>query len=213
VNNSGHSVYDRLMKTEQPIFQSVFAAQWETLPAVMHKHYANRPFSHDVVMVEGKMDVEFGWLVKLFSPMLRLVGALVPYQGQGIPVEVYFRSEPDSARYCLDRVFHFPNKKPYVFYSKMVQLEGSIIIEFMKYGIGWKHRYYYNGDKVILEHMGYVWKVLGKIIPVPLGVLLGRGYAEEEALDEDRFRMKMNIIHPLFGKMYEYRGEFKVCDE
>lgn len=201
------------MTTQDPIFKSVFAAQWETLPAVMHKHYANRPFSHDVGTVEGKMDVEFGWLVKLLSPMLRLVGALVPYQGKDIPVTVSFRSEPDSNRFCLDRTFHLPHKSPYVFFSRLVPIEKDIIVEWMKYGIGWKHRFYYQDEKVILEHVGYVWNLLGKMLPIPLGLLLGRGYAEEQALDENRFRMKMNIIHPLFGKMYEYRGVFKVIDE
>lgn len=201
------------MNSIQPIFKSIFGHQWMDLPQVMHKHYANRPYSDDVVTVEGKMDVEFGWLVKLFSPILRLVGALVPYQGKDIPVTVHFRSEPDSTAYCLDRTFNFPDKKPYVFFSKLIQIKDDVIVEVMKYGIGWKHRFYYDGNKVLLEHKGYVWKVGGNIIPVPIGLLLGRGYAEEEALNENTFRMKMNITHPLFGKMYEYRGVFKVVDE
>lgn len=201
------------MTTGQPIFQSVFAEQWDKLPTVIHKHYANRPFSDDVVTVEGNMDVEFGWLIKLFSPFLRLFGVLVPYQGNDVPVTVKFRSESDSSVYCLDRTFNFPNKNPYVFYSRMVPVKENLIIEFMKYGIGWKHRFYYKDDKVILEHHSYVWKVFNLIIPVPIGLFLGRGYAEEEAMNENQFRMKMNITHPLFGKMYEYRGVFEVIDE
>jgi len=156
------------------------------------------------------MDVEFGWLVGLLSPFLRIFGALVPHQGHNIPVTVHFRSEPDSAAYCLDRKFNFKNEKPYVFYSKMIQVKGDVIIELMKYGIGWKHRFYFDGEKVILEHRGYVWKIFGIIIPIPLGLLLGKGYAEEKSLSDNRFRMKMNITHPLFGKMYEYRGVFEV---
>lgn len=200
------------MTTGQPIFQAVLGEQWNKLPLVFHKHYANRPFTDDVVVVSGKMDVEFGWLIKLFSPLLRLFGVLVPYQGNDIPVTVKFRSETESSAYCLDRTFNFLNKKPYVFYSKMVPVKDELIIEFMKYGIGWKHRFYYNGDKVILEHHSYVWKFLNIIIPVPVGLFLGRGYAEEEAINDNEFRMKMNITHPLFGKMYEYRGEFEVID-
>ena len=201
------------MAPNLPIFQSVFAEQWQELPPVMHKHYANRPYCDDVVTVEGKMDVEFGWLVRLLSPFLRVFGALVPYQGKDIPVTVQFRSEPDSAAYCLDRTFNFTNKKPYVFYSKMVVIKRDIIVEFMKYGIGWKHCYSYNDDKVKLEHLGYVWKIFGRIIPIPLGLFLGCGYAEEEALDQNNFRMKMNITHPMFGKMYEYKGRFKIIGD
>jgi len=201
------------MSSKQPIFQSIFAEQWETLPAVMHKHYANRPYCDDVVKVEGKMDVEFGTLVTWLSPLLRLFGALVPYQGHDIPVTVFFRSEKNSNTYCLDRHFHFANKPAYIFYSRMVPIKKNIIVEYMKYGIGWKHRFYFDGNKVILEHCGYVWRFFGLGLPIPLGLFLGKGYAEEEALSETRFRMKMTIEHFLFGRMYEYRGEFEMCDE
>jgi len=201
------------MRTTQPIFKSIFAEQWEKLPAVMHKHYANRAYSEDLVTVAGKLDVEFGWWVKTLSPFLRIFGALVPYQGNNIPVTVRFRSELGSAAYCLERIFNFPDQKNYIFYSKMIQVKDDVIVENMKYGIGWKHRFYYNGNKVILEHIGYVLSIFGKSIPIPLNLFLGRGYAEEEAIDENRFRMKMNITHSLFGKIYEYRGEFEMLDE
>jgi len=198
------------MTKKDPIFQSILGEQWFSLPPVLHRHYANRPYCDDVVVVEGKMDVEFGWPVSLLNPFLRLFGALVPHQGHDIPVTVHFRSEIDSEAYCLDRTFNFINKKPYIFSSKMVQVKDDVIIEFMKFGIGWKHRYYYDGKKVLLEHRGYVWKIFDIIIPIPLGFFLGKGYAEEESLTDNSFRMKMNITHPVFGKMYEYRGEFEV---
>ena len=198
------------MSDLQPIFQSIFNADWQNLPPVMHKHYANRPYSDDVVTVSGKMDVEFGWLVRLMSPLLRVFGALVPYQGNNIPVTVHFRSRHDSNLYCLDRTFNFPNKEPYVFFSKLTPINIDIVVELMKYGIGWKHRFYWNGEKVILEHRGYVWKLSGMTVPVPLGLILGKGYAEEEAIDDNNFRMKMNITHSVFGKMYEYRGFFAI---
>jgi len=201
------------MTPNQPIYKPIFGEQWDKLPPVMRKHYANHPFCDDVVTVEGEMDVEFGWLVKLLIPFLRIFGVLVPYQGLDVPVVVHFRSNPDSAAYSLDRAFHFPNKKPYIFYSKMVHIKDDIVVEFMKYGIGWRHRFYYNGNKVILEHHSYVWKIFGKIITIPIGLLLGRVYAEEEAINENRFRMEMNMIHLLFGKMYEYRGEFEILNE
>jgi len=198
------------MTKQAPIFQPIFGEQWSSLPPVMYRHYSNRPYCDDVVVVVGKMDVEFGWLVSLLTPFLKIFGALVPHQGHDIPVTVRFSSEADSAAFCLKRTFNFKNKKPYVFSSKMLQIKDDVIVEFMKFGIGWKHRFYYDGKKVILEHRGYVWKVFGIIIPIPLGLLLGKACAEEEAINDNSFRMKMNIIHPLFGKMYEYRGVFEV---
>lgn len=197
----------------QPIFQTIFGDNWKKLPPVMHKHYANRPFSNDVVTVKGALDIEFSRMTLLLSPLLRIFGALVPHQGLRIPVTVHFRSEPDSSVFCFDRIFHFRDRKPYRFFSRLVPIKDDVVIEFMRFGIGWEHTYQFNNGKVVLTQRGYVWKIFGYIIPIPLGLLFGRGYAEEEALTDTTFKMKVNLIHPLFGKMYEYRGEFGITDE
>lgn len=176
----------------------------------MHKHYANRPHSKDVVTVEGVMKVEVPIFAKLLTPLFRLAGALVPYAGENVPVTVHFRSEPDSAAYCFDRIFHFPGKQPYHFRSRMVPVGGNEVVEFMPIGIGWNASYHYDGHKVLIEHRGYKAKLFGKLVRLPLELLMGRGYAEEEAIGDDRFRMYMDIRHPLFGKVYAYSGEFIV---
>jgi len=35
-------------------------------------------------------------------------------------------------------------------------------------------------------------------------------YAEEEKVDDNQFRMKMKITHPLFGDIFKYSGIFKI---
>ncbi|MEO6608979.1 MAG: DUF4166 domain-containing protein [Aestuariivirga sp.] len=198
------------MKNSNPIFQSIFGMEWSSLPSVMHKHYANRAYSCDVVTVEGIMKVKISTFARLLSPILRLTGALVPYDGDNVPVTVHFRSEPDSAAYCFDRIFHFPNREPYHFRSRMVPVGGAEIIEFMSFGVGWNAHYRYYGNKVLIEHRCYKMKLFGKLIRIPLELLLGKGYAEEEAISDKRFRMYMDIQHPLFGRVYTYSGEFAV---
>jgi hypothetical protein len=198
--------------TPEPIFKSIFAEEWKNLPPVMHKHYANRPFSHDVVTATGTMKVEIFWLARLFSPFMRIAGVLVPYAGKNIPVTVRFRSEPNTNTYTLDRVFHFSGKAPYHFCSRMLPLEDNTIIELMKTVVGWHASYRYDGKKILLEHRGYKIKLFGKLISLPLEWLLGKGYAEEEALNDDTFRMYMDLRHPLFGKVYAYSGEFSITE-
>ncbi len=201
-----------MMTIDVPIFQSIFGQQWPLLPSVMHKHYANRPYCNDVVTVEGIMKVELSLFARLLSPLLRIAGALVPCAGENIPVTVHFRSEPDSNIYVFDRIFCFPGKAPYHFRSRMQPVGGSEIVEFMRIGIGWQVRYGYDGQKVVMAHRGYVMKLFGKLIRLPLELLLGRGYAEEEALSDKSFRMYMDIRHPLFGKIYSYSGEFALTE-
>lgn len=201
------------MDKNQAIFRSIFGQDWESLPPVMHRHYANRPFCNDVVIARGTMDVSMCLLMRLMSPMLRLAGTLFPWQARDIPVTVRFLSHPESAAYSLERTFRAPDRPPFVFYSSMEHQGQDIVVEFMKFGVGWKHRFYYDGDRIVLAHRGYVWRVAGLLLPIPLAWILGKGYAEERAIDDNSFRMLMHITHPLLGRVYSYSGTFRIDDE
>lgn len=162
--------------------------------------------------MKGVMKIEISTYIKLLSPFLRMAGALVPYSGDNIPVVVQLYSEQDTDVCIFHRTFYFTDKRVYHFRSRMVPVGGNEVIEFMPIGIGWNARYRYNGQKVLIEHCGYKMKFFGKLIKIPLELLLGRGYAEEEALGDDKFRMCMNIMHPIFGKVYSYMGEFSISE-
>ena len=191
---------------QPPIFQSIFGENWHSLPPVFHKHYANRPYTHDRVTVKGRMNVELSLLAKLLAPLMRLSGALVPQGGVDIPVTVHFRSESDSAAFCFDRIFHFPNRKPFHFRSRMVPSGQNEIIEYMPIGIGWKAAFSQEGNRVIMRHRGYACR----FFPLPITWLIGRGDAWEEAIDDNTFHMRMTIRHWLFGVVYAYSGTFTV---
>lgn len=194
----------------KPIFYSVFGKNWSQLPPVMHKHYANRPYCDDVVSTSGKMDITFGWYIKILKPFLKIIGALVLSEGKNIPVTVDFLSESNSNAFCLDRQFYFPNKETYSFYSKFLLIKDNLVLETMRFGIGWQCHFYHDKNTITLKHHRYVWKIFGKLVPFPIDLLFGKIYAEETALSNDDFSMKMTINHPLLGKIYEYRGKFTI---
>jgi len=192
----------------EPIFKPVFGQNWEKLPPALQKHYANRPFTNDIVTVEGKLDITFSKPIQFLSPLLKLTGVLVPYQGKDIPVTVHFQSEENSNAFRFNRIFHFPNKPPHHFRSRMIPIKNGEVIEFMRGGVGWRMRYAYEEGKVKLLHKGYALRVFGMIIHLPFEIFLGRGYAEEEATGDNSFRMYMEMRHKLFGRLYSYSGEF-----
>lgn len=196
----------------QPIFKSVFAKQWESLPAVMHKHYANRGYTSDRVTVDGKVKIEISFFAKLISPFMRLTGALAPYAGNDVPVTVHFDSEKNSNVFCFNRIFNYPNRPPYHFRSRMIPAGGNEVIEYMPVAICWHAAYSFDGQKIVMTHLGYKIKAFGRMFSLPLELILGKGYAEEQAISNDSFRMYMDIRHPLFGKVYAYSGEFKITE-
>ena len=141
-----------------------------------------------------------------------MTGALIPYSGDNIPVTVTFRCSDDGQSFHFDRAFHYPDHGTYHFRSKMVHLHANEMIEFIKFGIGWRLTYDWIGEKVILKHRGYVWRLFGLDIPIPLELILGRGYAEETAISDTHFHMWTHAKHPLFGEMLYYSGEFEVAE-
>ncbi|MCA3269080.1 MAG: DUF4166 domain-containing protein [Thalassospira sp.] len=202
-------IHNVRLPNDKPIFQSVLGQSWETLPPLMQQHYAVRPYSQDRVTVEGTMDVHQSRLVGLLA---RLTGMLIPYAGRNIPIRVVFHSSEDSEAFHFQRTLSFPGKAPITFNSHMESIGGSEMVEFMRFGVGWKLAYEWTGEKMILHHRGYVWRVFGWMLPVPLSLIMGKGYAEEIPVSETDFHMWTHTLHPLFGKMFGYGGTFKITE-
>ncbi len=204
---------DNLQLKNEPIFKSIFGDSWDELPEVMRKHYANRPYTDDLTVVEGTLDVLCKGPLKVLSPLMKALGQIPTHTENNVPVTVRFQSDRNSKAFQFNRTFHFKNIPTYTFRSRMLQIKGEEVIEIMRFGLGWKMQYRWTGAKVVLEHRGYALKLFGHFIPVPLTIFMGKGYAEEIPVDENTFEMMTDIIHPLWGKIYEYKGQFKITKE
>ena len=201
------------MSNSDPIFKSVFGDDWTTLPLIMRRHYANRPFHNDRASVQGVLKVESSTLGRLLNPFLRLARVLVPYEGENIPVTVDFISSDVDTSFAFDRRFHFPGGKVVRFYSRLLPQGGPVVIERMNWGLCWRSAYRWDGHKVILSHLGYALNLGNAFLPLPLEWLIGRGYAEETPLSDDEFSMLMEIRHSHFGKIMGYSGVFRMTKD
>lgn len=193
---------------DEPIFKSVFGKDWDSLPKVMRDHYAVRPYSDDVVVVEGALDIKVSTFMKVMS---RLSGMLISRSGENVPVAVTFRSGKNSADFHFERVFRYPGGTQR-FRSRMTYVGRNELVEFMGFGIGWKMAYAWDNEKVILSHRGYVWRIFGIYIPIPLGLMIGKAEAEETPLSENEFAMWTHARHPWFGVCFAYAGTFKIAE-
>lgn len=203
---------DNLNLKNEPTFKSIFGNSWDMLPPVMKKHYANRPYSAEVTTVNGTLDVFCKPPLLWLSPLMKLFGQIPTFNENNVPVTVNFESDLNSKAFHFNRSFKFEDLKPYVFHSKMLQLEGSEVVELMKFGLGWKMQYSWDGEKVILTHKGYVIQLFGHLIPLPLTILMGAGNASEYPVDDNTFDMEVSITHPWWGEIYGYKGRFEVSN-
>jgi len=204
---------DNLNKKNEPIFKSIFGEAWDGLPPVIKKHYANRPYTDDLVTVEGTLDVFCAGPIKALWRLFVLMKNIPPFSEKNVPVTVNFRSDKDTQRFHFHRAFHFKDRKPYDFRSYMIQIKDNEVMEVTGMGMGWRAYYGWKNGKVVMKHSGYSLKFMGYYIPMPLHLLIGEGYAEEIPVDDDTFDMCMHLTHPKWGKIYEYKGRFKVTKE
>lgn len=196
--------------TEDPTFKHIFGKDWDNLPPVMHQHYANRPFSNDLNLCHGRMTIKSAFFLRLLSPLFKVFGGIPTKNANDVPVTVRFESNERDATFHFVRTFNFPSEKPYVFHSYMVGLMGNNVVEIMKYRLCWRSKFSWESDKVILAHNGFSLNLFGKFIPLPITWVIGHIHAEEEAISDTRFKMFVEINHWLFGKIYEYSGEFEM---
>lgn len=83
----------------------------------------------------------------------------------------------------------------------------------MRFGLGLKMTYRYDGTKVQFLHNGYAL-VLGKLyLPLPLSFIFGKGYGEETPLTDTSFHFFLESVHPLFGRIIRYEGVFTLEPE
>ncbi|HFB64213.1 MAG TPA: DUF4166 domain-containing protein [Aeromonadales bacterium] len=123
------------MNKSESIFKDIFANNWQQLPTVFHKHYANRANTNDATVVEGVLDVSTNGLIRLFAPFFRLLGGIPPENEKNVPVTVCFSSEVDSPAFHFDRTFYFKDKKTYRFSSRMYPVGATEVVELMKWGV------------------------------------------------------------------------------
>jgi hypothetical protein len=194
----------------EPILKQIFGESWNKLPEVMKKHYVNRPSSNDVTILEGLMDVKFSKIFKILSPIFSFSKLLIPKEGTNIFTRVTLRSNLNSNHLNFERELFFPKDNSIKFFSCMIPIKQNEIMEIMNYRICWNFFYSFENNLILLKHKGYALRLFGIFIPLPISLLFGKGYAEEEAISEDEFRMKMTITHFLFGEIYRYQGKFKV---
>ena len=164
---------DNLQLKSEPIFKSIFGDSWDDLPAVMKKHYAIRPYTQEQTTVTGVLNVMCKPPLLWLSPLMKLMGQIPTRNESNVSVAVRFKSDINTKAFHFNRIFNFLEGKPYTFQSRMLHIKGDEVIEVMRYGLGWKMSYAWDGEKVTLSHRGYAISIFGHFVPLPLTLFMG----------------------------------------
>jgi len=197
----------------EPIFKTVLGDQWTQLGSIVREHYSLTPFSQDYVRVDGVMEeIHHSLIAKLLIPFGLLFGAIVPFRAENVPVSVHYSSSPNDANLYWDRVFGFGDHKVFHFKSYMHHISHNEVIEYVRFGMGMRLRVTAEEGALVFRDEGYVWRLFGHTVSIPAGLFFGSAYVEERPIDAESFSMKMELVHPLFGTLFRYRGHFSIAN-
>jgi hypothetical protein len=199
------------LTADEPLLKQILQSDWDSLAPILQTHYSLAPFTDRQLRVTGQMDsVTHSARATIIIPFTTIAGALIPYQGTDIPVDVVHHTQIDRPDVFWRRTFHFPDKKPFVFKSRIVMSGDHEIIEYVRFGFGIRFKLSVQDGGLIQHDRGYVWTIGRRSIPLPMNLLLGKTVVEERPLSDSTFAMKMEIRHPLLGQTFQYNGTFSI---
>ena len=188
------------------MFKNILSDQWALLSPAVQQHYGIT--DGEEISLQGELAVKHGTFIKLLMPLIRLTGALVPVEGEKFIVTVDNKRIGDT--FYWHRRFNKDNKV-YKFKSKMQQY-GNDIVEFVGLGIGIRMGISVVNGGLVYEDKGYVIKLGSLLIPIPLGLLVGRSHIEEFSTKDSPNDIDMRFVmnHPWFGFGFSYMGFFNI---
>jgi hypothetical protein len=196
-----------------PLFRQALGDDaWNRLAPVVRRHYDMAPHESGTQILTGIMEEVFH--APIIRPWLwlgRWLQALVPYSGSEVPVKV--RNRTDSARpgaLFWHRTFHFPDGRRSVFASRMEAGGAGEIIEFLRLGVGVRMAVSERNGALVFTGRDHCWRIGTGLVGIPNWALLGDAVIVESAVSDAELRVDFEIVHPLFGRTFGYRGRFKL---
>ncbi len=158
------------------------------------------------------MDIEYPGFMQPCLSLLRRLGALVHRRGRQVATVVDKRVVGD--RQYWRRTITYPDGQVIHFNSFWVAAGGNEVIEFVNPVLGLQMAVHVADGRLHYRGVRFVARFGPLLLPIPESLVLGHTRIIEEAIGETRFAMDFRLIHPLFGQVFRYAGEFEVdCRE
>ncbi|HFD12220.1 MAG TPA: DUF4166 domain-containing protein [Crenotrichaceae bacterium] len=191
-----------------PLLQQTLGDDWSSLPAVIQRHYQLDPQGNTNSVIHGIMHIHYPGYIKPVIKIARLMGALIDLKGDAMQVTVSKWITDNSGVLQWRRDIQAPNGKTTVFSSRMEYQRDNELIEFVGLGFGIRLRLGVENHQLIYRSNGHLWQFWKIRIPIPDVLFLGHATIIEKQVDDESFELDFKIIHPMFGKTYEYGGTF-----
>jgi hypothetical protein len=200
------------LRSEGELFKKIMGPQWLNLHPDIQRRFDKNPAHGKPLRYEGTLE-ELScslWgkiLAHMTMPLVK--GALLPYRAANFPVDIQVYSRAGCPYLFKHRLYKLPGRKPVEFTSYMKESEKGEVLEYVGAGLGMKLLVFEKEGNLHFRSDGYFWDIGLCRIPLPHILTPGDTYLVHINEGGDRFRIRIDITHRLFGKMYVQAGVFQ----
>ncbi len=137
----------------------------------------------------------------------------MPFCAKNVPVDIQVYSKKGYPYIFKERLYKIPNRQAVRFTSYMKESEKGDVLEYVGAGLGMKLLVFEKETNLHFKSAGYFWDIGFCRIALPDILTPGRTYLTHENESEERFRIRIDINHVLFGKMFVQAGSFHEVKE
>ncbi len=204
------------LKSEGELFKKIMGKEWLNLHPDIQKRFEKNPAPGAPLEYEGSLEELscsfwgklLGYLTKPF-----IKGALIPYTAYNFPVDIQVYSKKNCPYIFKQRIYKLPNQKPIQFTSYMRESETGEVLEYVGSGLGMKLLVFEKNSNLHFKSDGYFWDIGLCRIPVPDILSPGKTYLTHINEGANQFRIRIDIDHAIFGKMFVQAGVFRDAKE
>ena len=197
--------------SEGELFKHILGAEWNTLNPEIQKRFDKNPVPGSPLKYTGVLEElscsRWGKLMG-FITMPLIKGALIPYTEYDVPVDIQVYTKHNNANIYKERNYKLAKQKPIKFTSYMRQSSKGEVLEYVGFGLGMKLIVFVKDSNLHFKSDGYFWDIGIFRIPLPGLFSPGATYLSHVNEGPNQFRIRIDIVHSLFGSMFVQAGVF-----
>ena len=197
--------------SEGELFKHLLGSEWNNLHPDIQKRFEKNPSPGTPLKYTGLLEELscsrwgkfIGHITKPF-----ISGALIPYTEYDVPVDIQVYTKDGSSNIYKERIYRLVNRRPIKFTSYMRQSSKGDVLEYVGFGLGMKLIVFVKDSNLHFKSDGYFWDIGIFRIPIPDIFSPGATYLTHVNEGPNQFRIRIDITHIFFGKMFVQAGVF-----
>ena len=202
---------NQVFSSEGELFKKIMGPRWDGLHSDIKKRFdknptPGKPLRYTGVLEELSCSFWGKLLGHITTPLIK--GALIPYTEFDFPVDIQVYTKEGCPHIFKERTYKLKKRKPIMFTSYMKESSKGEVLEYVGMGLGMKLIVFEKDSNLHFKSDGYFWDIGLFRIPVPDLLSPGKTYLTHINEGSDQFRIRIDITHSLFGKMFVQAGVF-----